>query len=60
MKEMLKGSFAVEIFEGKVLLHLSTEDAAMSILMLPEGARKLSSALFTKYVEAQEIGVRPQ
>lgn len=51
LKEMEQGVFEVAIFEGKVLLSVSSETVSTSCILAAEEARKLSSYLMTAYVE---------
>ncbi len=51
LSELEQGTFEVAIFEGKVLLSVSSETVSTSCVLSGEEARKLSSYLLTAYVE---------
>lgn len=51
MNELEKGIFEVSIFEGKVLINISSETVACSCVLSGEEARKMSSLLFRAHVE---------
>ncbi len=50
MNELEKGIFEVSIFEGKVLINISSETVACSCVLSGEEARKMSGLLFRAHV----------
>lgn len=52
LEETTHGILEVTLFEGQVLLGISSENQAISCLLDPEDAQKLSSLLFKAYVES--------
>lgn len=60
MKETSAGWVEVEVLEGEVLTHVSTESIAISFTLTPKEAQELSSELFTAYLETQGLKAKPQ
>jgi len=51
MERYLMGEVRVEQLDDEVLIHISTEATCFSFILEPEEARRLSAALFSKYVD---------
>lgn len=55
MEKCTAGDIQIEVFEGDLIVHIATEGLAVSFILEPEEARKLSSELFKKYVETLNL-----
>lgn len=59
MKEISAGWIDVEEMEGKVLLHISTESIAFSVLMTPNEAQVLSGELMRANLMTKTVDALP-
>jgi len=58
MKEISAGWVDVEVMQGQVLIHISTENVAVSVALTPKETQQLSSDLFTIYLETQGLSAK--